>query len=106
MVGGDAAGLELVRPVLDKLARSVFALGGPGAGTVAKLVNNQLYLCGEVLFFEVLVLAAKRLIAPVALPSVEIGAGVSLAAAVLAFAGGTLIARAGRTPPKPPTQKK
>lgn len=59
MVGGDATALERARPVLDELSRSIFHLGDSGAGTTAKLVNNQLYLCGQVLFFEGLVLAAK-----------------------------------------------
>ena len=59
MVGGAADVLERVRPVLEPLSRSIFHLGPPGAGTVAKLVNNQLYLGGQVLFFEGLALAAK-----------------------------------------------
>ena len=59
MVGGESATLDRVRPVLEKIARSIFHLGPAGAGTTAKLVHNQLYLCGQVLFFEGLVLAAK-----------------------------------------------
>jgi 3-hydroxyisobutyrate dehydrogenase-like beta-hydroxyacid dehydrogenase len=59
MIGGESAALELVRPVLEKISRSIFLLGASGAGTTAKLVHNQLYLCGQVLFFEGLVLAAK-----------------------------------------------
>jgi 3-hydroxyisobutyrate dehydrogenase-like beta-hydroxyacid dehydrogenase len=77
MVGGDEAALADVRPVLDKLSRSLFHLGAPGAGTVAKLVNNQLYLCGEVLFFEGLVLAAKAGLDPEVLCEIldQTGAG-------------------------------
>lgn len=59
MIGGSAAALEQVRPVLEQISRSIFHLGPAGSGSVAKLVNNQLYLCGQVLFFEGLVLAAK-----------------------------------------------
>ena len=59
MVGGQAAALERVRPVLDVLSRRIVYLGQCGNGTVAKLINNQLYLCGQVLFYEGMVLGAK-----------------------------------------------
>lgn len=59
MVGGAAEALERVRPTLEVLSRQIIHFGPSGAGTVAKLVNNQLYLCGEVLFYEGLVLGAK-----------------------------------------------
>ena len=42
MVGGEAADLQLVRPVLDALASTVIHVGPSGAGNVAKLVNNLL----------------------------------------------------------------
>lgn len=67
MVGGDAAALEVVRPVLDTLSRSIVHLGDSGAGTVAKLVNNQLYLCSAALFYEGLVLGSKAGLDPSAL---------------------------------------
>jgi hypothetical protein len=67
MVGGGEQALERVRPLLEKISREIFHLGEAGAGTVAKLINNQLYLCGEVLFFEGLVLAAKAGLRPEAL---------------------------------------
>jgi 3-hydroxyisobutyrate dehydrogenase len=59
MVGGEAEVVERQRALLEKLSRSLHHLGGSGAGTIAKLVHNQLYLCGQVLFYEGLVLAAK-----------------------------------------------
>ena len=59
MVGGDEETVDRVRPVLADLSRQIFLLGGPGCGAATKLVHNQLYLCGEVLFFEALILAAK-----------------------------------------------
>jgi L-serine 3-dehydrogenase (NAD+) len=40
MVGGDAAALERVRPVLEAMAKNVFHVGGPGAGQTLKLCNN------------------------------------------------------------------
>ena len=64
MVGGPSEGVDRVRPLLAKISRKLFYLGESGAGTIAKLINNQLYLCGEVLFFEGLVLAAKAGLAP------------------------------------------
>jgi 3-hydroxyisobutyrate dehydrogenase len=42
MVGGYDAGVNHARPVLDALAAKVIHVGAPGAGNVAKLVNNLL----------------------------------------------------------------
>lgn len=64
MVGGTTTAVERARPLLSKLSRKLFHLGESGAGTIAKLVNNQLYLCGEMIFFEGLVLAAKAGLEP------------------------------------------
>lgn len=44
LVGGDAAVLERVRPVLEPMARGVMHVGGPGSGATLKLINN--FLCG------------------------------------------------------------
>jgi len=59
MVGGKEQTLEQVRPQLQLLSREILHLGGAGCGTVAKLINNQLYLCGEILCYEGLALASK-----------------------------------------------
>jgi len=40
MVGGAAADLARVRPLLDLMGRAVFHLGGPGAGHAMKCLNN------------------------------------------------------------------
>jgi 3-hydroxyisobutyrate dehydrogenase len=40
LVGGEAAVLEAVRPVLEGFARSVAHMGGPGAGMAAKIARN------------------------------------------------------------------
>jgi 3-hydroxyisobutyrate dehydrogenase-like beta-hydroxyacid dehydrogenase len=40
MVGGSAASLDQVRPILDVLARQVFHVGGQGAGCAVKLATN------------------------------------------------------------------
>ncbi|MCC7010159.1 MAG: NAD(P)-dependent oxidoreductase [Acidobacteria bacterium] len=43
-VGGSAAALERVRPVLGLMARSITHLGPTGSGALMKLINN--FLCG------------------------------------------------------------
>jgi 2-hydroxy-3-oxopropionate reductase len=40
MAGGDAADLERARPVLDALSSRISHVGGPGAGQIAKAVNQ------------------------------------------------------------------
>ena len=40
MVGGDAADLEVARPIFDQLGRSVIHVGQHGAGHAAKALNN------------------------------------------------------------------
>lgn len=42
MVGGDAAVLEEVRPVIEVMAGRIFHTGGPGNGQAAKLTNNMM----------------------------------------------------------------
>jgi 3-hydroxyisobutyrate dehydrogenase len=42
MVGGDAAALDRVRPILERFASKIFHMGDSGAGHVAKLLNNFL----------------------------------------------------------------
>ena len=47
-----------MRPLVDCFAAQVFHVGPPGAGTVAKLVNNQLFLAAAVLVQEAYLLGA------------------------------------------------
>lgn len=42
MVGGREAAIATARPVLEAMAAKIVVVGGPGAGHVAKLVNNLL----------------------------------------------------------------
>ncbi len=42
MVGGDAAALESLRPMLEHLGRKITLMGGPGAGQHTKMVNQIL----------------------------------------------------------------
>jgi 3-hydroxyisobutyrate dehydrogenase len=44
LVGGDAAVLERVRPVLAAMSKEIVHLGPVGSGALLKLVNN--FLCG------------------------------------------------------------
>jgi len=59
MVGGDADVFESCRPVLEKIGRHIYYVGGSGAGSVAKLVNNLLSLGNVVLMCEAMVLGIK-----------------------------------------------
>lgn len=42
IVGGDAAGFEQARPVLEAMGKNIFHAGESGAGQVAKICNNML----------------------------------------------------------------
>ena len=64
MVGGDAAALELVRPVLEPMANKIFHLGAVGCGNVAKLVNNMIGLTCNSACAEGFVLGIKAGIDP------------------------------------------
>ena len=59
MASGERAAFERVEPLFGSFAKRVFYLGESGAGTLAKLVNNQIFLCAGLLLQEGFVLAAK-----------------------------------------------
>ena len=59
MASGDRAAYDAVRPLLDAFASNVFYLGASGRGTIAKLVNNLIFLAGALVVQEGFVLAAK-----------------------------------------------
>lgn len=59
MAGGEVADVERVRPLLDKLGRTVIHVGPPGAGHALKALNNYVSGAGLVAVCEALV-AAKR----------------------------------------------
>jgi 3-hydroxyisobutyrate dehydrogenase len=67
MVGGTANDVAAIEPLLEPFAGQVFHVGPPGAGTVAKLVNNQLFLAASVLVQEAYVLGAAAGLEPAAL---------------------------------------
>jgi 2-hydroxymethylglutarate dehydrogenase len=67
LVGGDAAVLEKVRPILLTMGKNIFHVGDSGCGDVAKLVNNMLALsCFEV-DSEAFILGVKAGIDPATL---------------------------------------
>lgn len=59
MVGGDAAVLERVRPVLEHFSAHIFHVGGSGAGHTAKLLNNFLNAVSLAATAEVMVAGKK-----------------------------------------------
>ncbi len=59
MAGGEAAVVEALDPLLKCFAARVFHVGPAGKGTIAKLVNNQIFLSAAIVVQEGFVLAAK-----------------------------------------------
>lgn len=59
MIGGEAADLERARPAIAALAAKLIHVGPPGAGNVAKLVNNLLVAANLLTVSEAMRLAAS-----------------------------------------------
>jgi 3-hydroxyisobutyrate dehydrogenase-like beta-hydroxyacid dehydrogenase len=59
MASGERAAFERVEPLLRAFGKNVFHLGESGNGTLSKLVNNAIFLCGGLLLQESFALAAK-----------------------------------------------
>ena len=70
MVGGDETAFNNVRPLIECFGKNIFYLGPSGAGTLTKLVNNQIFLCASVLIQEGFVMGAKAGMDPSALMEV------------------------------------
>ncbi|MGA7327923.1 MAG: NAD(P)-dependent oxidoreductase, partial [Rhodomicrobium sp.] len=64
MVGGEAATLERVRPILESLSSIIVHAGVSGAGSTLKLVNNLVLAVAIQAVAEALVLARKAGIDP------------------------------------------
>jgi 3-hydroxyisobutyrate dehydrogenase len=58
-VGGEPATLERVRPVLEAISKEINYLGGTGAGTTWKLINNMVVAVQIAAASEALALAEK-----------------------------------------------
>ena len=59
MVGGDAADLARVRPVLEVLGQRVTHMGAVGAGQVTKACNQMIVACNALVIAEVVALAEQ-----------------------------------------------
>ncbi|EZP27109.1 6-phosphogluconate dehydrogenase [Pseudomonas sp. RIT288] len=59
MVGGAAADLDRVRPVLLNLGQRVTHMGGIGAGQVTKACNQMIVACNALVIAEVVALAEQ-----------------------------------------------
>ncbi|MCB1738815.1 MAG: NAD(P)-dependent oxidoreductase [Gammaproteobacteria bacterium] len=59
IIGGDAAAVEDVRPVIEAFASKLFHVGGVGQGLAMKLVNNMMLQITCVALCEAFVLGAK-----------------------------------------------
>lgn len=59
MVGGEAADLERVRPVLQVLGQRVTHMGAVGAGQVTKACNQMIVACNALVIAEVVALAEQ-----------------------------------------------
>lgn len=70
MVGGDAAAVERVRPVLDVMAKNVFHAGASGAGQLAKVCNNMLLAVHMAGTAEALALGVKHGLDPTVLSEI------------------------------------
>jgi 3-hydroxyisobutyrate dehydrogenase len=57
MVGGEAAALEKVRPLLQAMGKQIFHVGPLGAGHAVKALNNYLGAAGTLAGFEALIIA-------------------------------------------------
>ncbi len=66
-VGGDAAVLEKVRPMLETFSKHVFHTGEIGSGNVVKLTNNMISLGSSVLIQEALAVGVKAGLDPMKL---------------------------------------
>jgi 3-hydroxyisobutyrate dehydrogenase-like beta-hydroxyacid dehydrogenase len=64
LVGAGPEEFDAVRPVLAAIGSDVVHVGPTGAGTIAKIVNNPLFLAGAVAVQEAYVLGAKLGMAP------------------------------------------
>jgi 3-hydroxyisobutyrate dehydrogenase-like beta-hydroxyacid dehydrogenase len=58
-VGGDAATLDLCRPVMASMCSEILHIGAHGQGMTMKLINNMLYKINSIAAIEAMVLGVK-----------------------------------------------
>ena len=59
MVGGEHAAFDAVRHLIECFGENIFYMGAAGAGTLTKLINNQIFLAASVLVQEGFVMGVK-----------------------------------------------
>ena len=59
MIGGDRAAFDAVRDLIACFGENIFYMGAAGAGTLTKLINNQIFLAASVLVQEGFVMGVK-----------------------------------------------
>ena len=59
MVGGDRAAFDATRELIACFGENIFYMGEAGAGTLTKLINNQIFLAASVLVQEGFVMGVK-----------------------------------------------
>lgn len=57
MAGGRPEDLTAIKPLMDDVAQRFTIMGGPGAGLVAKMINQMIVGCGHAVLAEALVMA-------------------------------------------------
>jgi 3-hydroxyisobutyrate dehydrogenase-like beta-hydroxyacid dehydrogenase len=88
MVGGEAAVLARVRPVLATFGEPILHLGDVGAGQTAKLVNNLVFTAQIALSLETFAFVDELGLDEAAMAQVfERGSGASRAATILSASG-------------------
>lgn len=70
MAGGDAATIERVRPVLDKMGSRIFLTGPLGSGHAMKALNNYVSAAGLAAAAEALVVGARFGLDPAAMTDI------------------------------------
>src|SRR5262249_12384282 len=59
MTGGDAAGLERVRPILQAIGANIYHVGAVGNGQTVKAINNMMASVNSLAMMEGMVLGVK-----------------------------------------------
>jgi len=70
MAGGDAAAIERVRPLLEKLGGRIFLTGPLGSGHAMKALNNYVSAAGLAAVAEALVMGARFGLDPAAMTDI------------------------------------
>jgi 3-hydroxyisobutyrate dehydrogenase len=85
MVGGDPAGFDRAKPILDLMGKNIARLGPAGAGQYCKMANQIAVAVGMVAWVEALAYAKKAGLDPTAVhSSISGGAAGSWALTTLA----------------------